>query len=93
MATKFKSKYQIKDMCLYHEGKPTEVRIDDDYFYLGSKPLNIYQEDGHIFALKPLLPFLKWPMVSSSTELSVDAEGIIWARNESCIFDQFLKMG
>lgn len=85
-----KTKYQAKDGQLFYEGKPTDIRISDDYFYQGNKFLNIYQEDGHLFILKPLIPFLKWPMISSSVDLSIDKDGFVWGTGQNNIFDQFV---
>ena len=91
MQTKIKTKYQTKNGQLFYEGKSTEILVNDDYFFLGNKPLNIYQEDGQIFVLKPLVPLLNWPMISSSTGLSIDEDGFLWAQNQSCIFDDYIK--
>jgi hypothetical protein len=91
MGAKVKTRYKLKDGQLFYDEKPTEIRIDDDYFYLGNRPLNIYQEDGHIYFVKHLIPFLKWPTIASPVGLSFDGEGFLWVRDQKCIFDQYLK--
>lgn len=88
---KTKTMYLTKGGQLLFDGKPTSIRVEDDYFFLDGRPLNMYQEDGQIFALKPLLPVIKWPMVSSPTGMSIDADGFLWARDKGCVFDQFLE--
>lgn len=90
MDMKTKTKYQARDGQLFYEGNPTDIRIIDSYFYQGNKFLNIYQEDGHLFILKPLIPFLKWPMISSPVDLSIDKDGFVWGANKNNIFDQFV---
>lgn len=88
---KVKTRYQIKNGYLLSEGKVTEIRIVEDYFYLGDQPLNIYQEDNVLFVLKPMIPFLKWPMISTPLDLFIDPEGCFWGPSKSCIFDQYVK--
>lgn len=86
-----KTKYQVQNGQLLCDGKPTNIHIDDDCFYIGSSPLNIYQEDGFIYALKPLFPWIKWPMISSATGITIDEKGILCSKNQSCIFDDYIK--
>lgn len=90
MNMKTQTKYQTKDGRLFYDGKPTDIRINDDYFYLGDQSLNIYREDGQIFILKRLIPFLKWPMISSPSGLTIDSEGVFWGTDQSCVFDQYI---
>ena len=91
MQEKIKTKYQVQNGQLLYDGEATNIHVDDDYFYMGSSPLNIYQEDGFVFVLKPLFPWFKWPMISSATGITIDERGILRSQSQNCIFDDYIK--
>lgn len=83
-----KTRYKISGGDLLKDDHPTGIKVTDDYFFRGSEPLDIYLEDGHIFVLIKIIPFLKALKISSSAKLRVDPEGIVWGSGKDCIFDK-----
>ncbi len=83
-----RTRYTLLGGDLLKDGQPTGIKVIDDYFYRDSEALDIYIEDGHIFVLTKVVPFLKSLKVSSSAQLIVDTDGIIWSHGQHCIFDE-----
>lgn len=88
MNNKIQTVYKIFNNQLLKNNNHIEIIVRDDYFYKNEVFLNLYVEDNHIFIIKPLLSFMKWPRITSPVHLTIDSEGNIWKETEKCIFDE-----
>jgi hypothetical protein len=90
MKNKIQTVYKISNNQLFKNQNQTGVIVIYNYFYKKEISLNLYIEDNHIFIIKPLLSFMKWPRISSPVNLIIDPEGNIWKEKDKCIFDEIL---
>lgn len=86
-----KNEYLIdKDGQLLKNGTAIGITVIDDYFYKNKKFLDIYIEDGRLFHLVRIIPFVNWFKSSRPLNLDLDKSGKIIPRKDASNFDEIL---